>query len=97
VGAVAAGAGVFMFVNGRSKISDANCPDQVCVRGIGDKQLHDEGRAGEKLGVGLGVVGVAAAGAGVVLLLQAPKSPHGSGSAWQLKVGGSRIAVLGVW
>jgi hypothetical protein len=33
----------------------------------------------------------------VVLLLQTPKSPHGSGGAWQLKVGGSRIAVLGAW
>lgn len=75
-GAVSLGAGVFFFADGRNKISDANCPDQICVRGVGDKSLHDSGRIHEKLGIGFGIAGVALAGAGVGLLLLAPpKSP----------------------
>jgi hypothetical protein len=72
VGAVTTLAGVVFYVNGRMQISDANCPSQVCVRGTGDKSLHDDGRASEKLGIGLGVAGLAIAGAGVVLALSAP-------------------------
>jgi hypothetical protein len=71
-GAVSLGAGVFFFADGRSKISDANCPAQVCVRGTGDKSLHDSGREHEKLGVGLGIAGLALAGAGITLLVLAP-------------------------
>ena len=36
-GVVIAGAGIYFYNDGRSKIDDANCPNQICVRGIGDK------------------------------------------------------------
>lgn len=86
-GAVSLGAGVFFFADGRSKISDANCPEQVCVRGIGDKTLHDSGREHEKLGVGLGVAGLALAGSGVTLLLLAPAAEEpGAPSAAHLRL-----------
>jgi hypothetical protein len=71
-GGVSLGAGVFIYADGRSKISDANCPSQICVRGIGDKSLHDAGRAHEKLGGGLAIAGAALAVGGVVLLLVPP-------------------------
>lgn len=85
-GAVSLGAGVFLFADGRSKISDANCPDQVCVRGVGDKSLHDSGRSHEKLGVGFGIAGVVLAGAGVSLLLLAPPAPPSTSLRLQLRL-----------
>jgi hypothetical protein len=90
-GAVSLGVGVFSFADGRSKISDANCPGQVCVRGVGDKSLHDTGRTREKLGVGLGVAGVILAGAGATLLLLAPS--EGPSTSLRLQV---RLAAAGV-
>jgi hypothetical protein len=100
-GAVSLGAGVFFFADGRSKISDANCPDQVCVRGIGDKSLHDSGREHEKLGVGIGVAGLVLAGAGVTLLVLAPteKARAATSTHLQLRLqswgGGSGAAIRG--
>jgi tetratricopeptide (TPR) repeat protein len=96
-GAVTAGAGVFFYANGRSKISDANCPDETCVRGVGDKALHDDGRAHERLGIGLGIAGVAVAATGVVLLLSAPDTTHGTGANLRLKMGASGVQVLANW
>lgn len=84
-GAVALGTGVYFFADGRSKISDAHCPDQICVRGVGDKSLHDSGRSHEKLGVAFGVAGVALGGLGASLLLLAP--PPRASSALQLRLG----------
>jgi hypothetical protein len=95
VGAASLGAGVFLFANGRSKISDANCPAQVCVRGVGDKSLHDSGRTQEKLGVGFGVAGVALAGAGVSLLLLAPPSRRSASLRWQLQLAASGVDLRG--
>jgi hypothetical protein len=90
-GAVSLGAGVLFFADGRSKISDSNCPSQICVRGVGDKSLHDSGRSREKLGVGFGIAGVALAGAGVGLLLLAP--PRGPSTSMRLHV---RLAASGL-
>jgi hypothetical protein len=96
-GAVATGVGVVVYLNGRAKISDANCPDQVCVRGVGNKALHESGRSGERLGVGLGVVGVAAITTGVVLLLVAPKSSADAALALRLRLAGTGLDLSGVW
>lgn len=97
-GAVSLGAGVFLFADGRSKISDANCPDQICVRGLGDKSLHDSGRTHEKLGVGFGVAGVALAGLGVSLLLLAPPPARPTTSMrLQLRLAGSGLDLHGAF
>jgi len=100
-GGVAALAGVLVFVNGRSQIDDANCPNQVCVRGVGDKNLHDEGRRSEKLGVGLGIIGVTAATAGVVLIATAPRARSGPPAhghvGLQLAASPGAISVRGAW
>lgn len=96
-GAVSLGAGVFFFADGRSKISDAHCPDQICVRGVGDKSLHDSGRSHEKLGVGLGVAGVALAGAGVSLLLLAPPTSSSTSLRVQLRLAGSGLDLWGAF
>lgn len=98
-GAVSLGAGVFVYIDGRSKISDANCPDQICVRGVGDKSLHDAGRSHEKLGVGLGIAGLAVAGMGVALLMLTPSSSSPPANATsmhlQLRLAGSGLDVSG--
>jgi hypothetical protein len=96
-GAVATGVGVVVYLNGRGKIDDANCPDQICVRGVGNKSLHDSGRSGERLGIGLGVVGVAAAATGVVLLLVAPKSSEQRALELRLNWAGRGVGVAGTW
>lgn len=97
-GAVAALAGLVFFVNGRLQISDANCPEQVCVRGIGNKDLHDDGRQNEKLGVGLGVAGAAVAAAGVVLVLSAqPGKRDGAAVDLRLKLAASGLDLRGAW
>jgi serine/threonine-protein kinase len=100
VGAVATLAGVVFYINGRMQISDANCPNQVCVRGIGDKSLHDDGRASEKLGIGLGVAGIAIAGAGVVLALSAtrpsPSRPERS-ARLSLRLAPGSVDFVGAW
>jgi hypothetical protein len=107
VGAAATLAGVVFYINGRMKISDANCPSQVCVRGVGDKSLHDDGRHSEKLGIGLGIAGLALAGAGVVLALSAPERKAGaeksklslvlSASGASGQRGGASADLLGYW
>lgn len=104
-GAVSLGAGGFVFADGRSKISDANCPDQICVRGVGDKSLHDAGRAHEQLGVGLGIAGLALAGTGVALLVLAPSAGPTTGPSpssratppmrLQLRLAGTGLNLLG--
>jgi hypothetical protein len=96
-GAVSLGAGVFLFADGRSKISDANCPDQICVRGVGDKSLHDSGRTREKLGVGFGVAGLALAGAGVSLLLLAPPTRPSTSLRLQLRLAASGLDLSGAF
>jgi hypothetical protein len=103
-GGVATLAGVLVFANGRSQIDDANCPDQVCVRGIGDKNLHDDGRRSEKLGVGLGLIGVAAAAVGVVLIASGREegssgNRNGPGSqlSLQLAAAPSAVGLRGGW
>jgi len=96
-GAVSLGAGIFLFADGRSKISDANCPDQICVRGVGDKSLHDSGRSHEKLGVGLGIAGLALAGAGVSLLLLAPPAAPSTSLRAQLRLTASGLDLHGAF
>lgn len=100
-GGLSLGTGIFVFADGRSKISDADCPNQVCVRGIGDKSLHDAGRAHEKLGVGLGVAGAAVAAAGVVLLLWPEEGEHAVNQGHfrdiRLEVAASGASVRGAW
>lgn len=96
-GAVSLGAGVFFFVDGRSKISDAHCPDQICVRGVGDKSLHDSGRSHEKLGVGFGIAGVVLAGAGASLLLLAPPTRSSTSLRMQLRLAASGVALRGAF
>lgn len=96
-GAVSFGAGVFWFADGRSKISDANCPDQICVRGVGDKSLHDTGRSHEKLGVGFGIAGAALAGAGVGLLLLAPPARSPTSFRIRLRLAASGLEVRGAF
>jgi hypothetical protein len=96
-GAVSLGAGVFLFADGRSKISDAHCPDQICVRGVGDKSLHDSGRTREKLGVGFGVAGLALAGAGVSLLLLAPPTRPSTSLRLQLRLAASGLDLSGAF
>jgi hypothetical protein len=102
-GGVAALTGVLVFVNGRSQIDDANCPNEVCVRGVGDKSLHDDGRRSEKLGVGLGIIGVAAAAVGVVLVASgssgdahASRSP-GRHFSLQLAAAPTSVGLRGAW
>jgi hypothetical protein len=85
-GAVALGTGVYFFADGRSKISEAHCPDQICVRGVGDKSLHDSGRSHEKLGIAFGIAGVALGGLGASLLLLAPPA-RSAGSSPNLELG----------
>lgn len=101
VGAVATLAGVVVFVNGRMQISDANCPEQVCVRGLGNKGLHDDGRQNEKLGIGLGVAGAALTAAGVVIVLSAPTSTQlGRGDTsrgLRLNLAASGLDLRGAW
>lgn len=96
-GAVAAGVGVVVYLNGRAKIDDANCPDQICVRGVGNKRLHEDGRSGERLGVELALVGAAAMGAGVVLLLVAPPRKADARLELRLNVGASGLNLRGAW
>jgi hypothetical protein len=96
-GAASLGAGVFLFADGRSKISDAHCPDQICVRGVGDKSLHDSGRSHEKLGVGFGIAGVVLVGAGVSLLLLAPPAPPSTSLRLQLRLTASGLDVRGAF
>jgi hypothetical protein len=96
-GAVSLGAGVFLFADGRSKISDANCPDQVCVRGVGDKSLHESGRSREKLGVGFGVAGVVLAGTGVGLLLLAPPARPATSLRLQLRLAAAGVDLRGAF
>jgi hypothetical protein len=96
-GAVSLGAGVFFFADGRSKISDANCPDQICVRGIGDKSLHDAGRSHEQLGVGLGVAGLVLAGTGVALLVLAPPAGASTSTHLQLRLAASGLDLRGAF
>jgi hypothetical protein len=94
-GAVSLGAGAFVYADGRSKISDANCPDQICVRGVGDKSLHDAGRAHEQLGVGLGIAGLAVAGMGVALLMLAPAKSSATSLHLQLRLAASGLDLRG--
>lgn len=104
-GGIAALAGVLVFANGRSQIDDANCPNQVCVRGIGDKNLHDDGRRSEKLGVGLGIIGVTAAAVGVVLIASGREGERsgnrnglpGSHFSLQLAAAPSAVGLSGGW
>jgi serine/threonine-protein kinase len=100
VGAAATVAGVVFYINGQMQISDANCPNQVCVRGIGDKSLHDDGRQSEKLGIGLGIAGLAIAGAGVILALSAPEgatSGQNSRPTLALTVTATHADLRGTW
>jgi hypothetical protein len=94
-GAVSLGAGAFVYADGRSKISDANCPDQICVRGVGDKSLHDAGRAHEKLGVGLGIAGLALAGTGIALLALSPSKSPATSLHLQLRLASSGLDLRG--
>jgi hypothetical protein len=96
-GAVALGTGVYFFADGRSKISEAHCPDQICVRGIGDKSLHDSGRSHEKLGLGFGIAGVALGGLGVSLLLLAPPARAASSHPVELRLAASGLDLRGAF
>jgi hypothetical protein len=105
VGAVGLATGVGLFLSGRATIDDANCPNEVCVRGLGDKAEHDSGRTREKLGVGIGVVGAALAATGVVLLVVAPKRESHSQAARGLNLqarltgspNSSKFELVGRW
>ena len=85
VGAALALTGAIVWLDGQSVIDDANCPDGVCVRGTGDPDRYESGRDRERIGVALGVVGLAAIGTGVTLLV----SSSGTGSA--------SVAFAGTW
>ncbi|MEZ4374557.1 MAG: tetratricopeptide repeat protein [Polyangiaceae bacterium] len=69
VGVLGVGVGTFLYLESQSKIDDANCPNSQCVVGIGDKDLHDSGRAEEKTAFILGGLSLAVTGVGVYLLL----------------------------
>lgn len=103
-GAVMAGTGIYFYNDGRHKIDDANCPNQICVRGIGDKDLHDSGRAREKIGGALGIVGGALALTSAVLLLTDNGDESGRNDAasetsmhLQLRLAASAVQFSGVW
>jgi hypothetical protein len=101
-GAVVGGAGVAFYALAKFKIGDANCPDNVCVRGTGNKSMHDEGRSFERLGGGLMIVGAAAVATGVIVLLSAPSEPteqrgHWATSRWQLGATATGLDVRGTW
>ncbi len=68
-GLVLVGAGVYFFVDSRSKFDEANCPDNRCVYGVGDKSLHDEGRTLETVSYVTGGAGIAALAIGTYLFL----------------------------
>jgi hypothetical protein len=95
-GALIAGVGGTFYAVGRSKISDANCPNEICVRGVGNKDLHDEGRANEKLGGALAIVGGAALTAGIVVLLTAPKNDPAPLEIG-LRAQGPGVELIGAW
>lgn len=69
LGTVLTATGVVFYLNGQSTIEDANCPSDVCVRGVGDPERYDNGRGQERTGVILGGIGVAAAATGLFLVL----------------------------
>lgn len=99
-GSVMAGTGIYFYNAGRQRIDDANCPNQICVRGIGDKDLHDSGRAREKIGGALGIVGGALAVTGAVLLLTdaGEREPSRETSMHlQLRVSAGSVQFGGLW
>ena len=96
-GAAAGVAGIAVYFVAQGKINDANCPGSVCVRGTGNKSLHDDGRGLEKLGGGLMILGAAAMTTGVVLVLSAPEEPRNHALRLELGVKAAGLDVRGSW
>jgi hypothetical protein len=99
-GAAVGGTGLVLYVLAQGKFSDSNCPNDVCVRGIGDKTLHDEGRTFEKLGGALMIAGGAALAIGSVVLLSAPEEPETAAERhlrWRVTASASGLDVRGSW
>jgi serine/threonine-protein kinase len=94
-GIVLVGVGAFLFVDSRNKFDDANCPDNRCVYGVGDKSLHDEGRTLETASYVTGGVGIAALATATYLFLssgsEAPSTRVGVAST----PGGARFDLQG--
>ncbi|MEZ4233731.1 MAG: hypothetical protein R3B89_31440 [Polyangiaceae bacterium] len=87
VGVVGLGVGTFLYFDSQATIDDANCPNSQCVVGVGDKDLHDSGRAEEKTAFIVGGLGLAVTGVGAFLLLnhgsdEASATRRHLGSAW---------------
>ena len=72
VGLAGLGIGTGLYIASQSTIDDANCPDSVCVEGVGDPDQHEEGRSQEKRSFIVLGLGGALAVTGVVLVLTAP-------------------------
>jgi serine/threonine-protein kinase len=92
-GLVLVGAGVYFFVDSRNKFDEANCPDNRCVYGVGDKSLHDEGRTLETVSYVTGAAGLAAVGAATYLFVTSGSSRTEVGVA--SLPGGARLDIRG--
>jgi hypothetical protein len=84
-GIVGLGVGVGLYARAESTIHGSNCPDDRCVVGVGNYVQHENGRAQERVAVGVGVAGLALGATGVVLLLASP-SHHDSASGVRMSV-----------
>jgi len=73
-GIVGLGVGALLYLDAQSTIDDANCPNHVCVEGVGDKDLHDQGRSKERRSIVVMGLGGALVATGVTLLLLAPSA-----------------------
>ena len=92
IGVVGFGTSLYLYLDAQSTIDDANCPDLECVEGVGDPDLHEEGRAQETRSLIVGGIGMALVGTGAVLLLTASPSESVTVSAGP-SIGGAAVRV----